>query len=71
VTELLAATGVVESKSAARRVVREGGAYVNNAKVTEADEPPGRDALLHGRWLVLRRGKRTLAAVDAAPDASV
>jgi tyrosyl-tRNA synthetase len=75
VPELFAAAGVVESRSAARRVVREGGAYVNNTKVTEADEPLARDALLHGRWLVLRRGKRTVAAVDAAPatapDASV
>jgi tyrosyl-tRNA synthetase len=57
VTELLAVAGVVESKSAARRVVREGGAYVNNTKVIEADEPPGAEALLHGRWLVLRRGE--------------
>jgi len=64
VAELLVTAGIAESRSAARRVVREGGAYVNNAKVTEADAAPEKADLLHGRFLVLRRGKRTLAAVE-------
>jgi tyrosyl-tRNA synthetase len=64
VADLLAQTGLVPSKSAARRTIKEGGAYVNNAKVTSEDEVPVPSDLLHGRWLVLRRGKRNLAAVE-------
>jgi tyrosyl-tRNA synthetase len=54
----------VASKSAARRIVKEGGAYVNNVKVVAEDEIPAERDLLHGRWLVLRRGKKNLAAVE-------
>ena len=50
------------SKSAARRTINEGGAYVNNAKVDDEDATPTAADLLHGRWLVLRRGKRNLAS---------
>ncbi|MFE6166035.1 tyrosine--tRNA ligase [Streptomyces sp. NPDC056486] len=64
VVDLLAEVGLVASKSAARRTVKEGGAYVNNAKVAAEDAVPSRDELLHGRWLVLRRGKKNLAAVE-------
>ncbi|CAM5608711.1 Putative Zn-dependent protease OS=Streptomyces albaduncus OX=68172 GN=FHS32_003704 PE=4 SV=1 [Streptomyces griseoloalbus] len=45
-------------------VTKEGGAYVNNVKVTAEDAVPAREDLLHGRWLVLRRGKKNLAAVE-------
>ncbi|MFE3142815.1 tyrosine--tRNA ligase [Streptomyces scopuliridis] len=64
VVDLFAETGLAPSKSAARRTVKEGGAYVNNVKVSDADTVPDRTELLHGRWLVLRRGKRNLAAVE-------
>ncbi|MGW7089838.1 tyrosine--tRNA ligase [Streptomyces sp. NPDC054871] len=64
VVDLLAEVGLVASKSAARRTVKEGGAYVNNTKVASEDAVPSRDELLHGRWLVLRRGKKNLAAVE-------
>ncbi|MYT25776.1 tyrosine--tRNA ligase, partial [Streptomyces sp. SID7760] len=64
VVDLLAETGLVASKSAGRRTVKEGGAYVNNAKVTAEDAVPAKEELLHGRWLVLRRGKKNLAAVE-------
>ena len=67
VPRLLAAAGVVPSVSAGRRAVAEGGAYVNNERVGDAEAPVDPSALLHGRWLVLRRGRRTLAAVDVAP----
>ncbi|PLW74704.1 tyrosine--tRNA ligase [Streptomyces sp. SCUT-3] len=66
VVDLLTETGLVASKSAARRTIKEGGAYVNNTKITTEDAVPGTDDLLHGRWLVLRRGKRNLAAVEVA-----
>ena len=64
VAELLADTGLSKSRSDARRTIIEGGAYVNNRKVEAEDEVPSADELLHGRWLVLRRGKRTLGAVE-------
>ena len=62
--DLLAATGVVDSKSAARRIVKEGGAYLNNQKVPSEDFAPVADDLLYGRFLLLRKGKRDLAAVE-------
>ena len=62
--DLLAATGVVESKSAARRIVKEGGAYLNNAKVGSEEFVPSVESLLFGRFLLLRKGKRVLAAVE-------
>jgi tyrosyl-tRNA synthetase len=62
--DLFAASGVVESRAGARRAVAEGGLSVNNVRVTDADAVLTADQLLHDRWAVLRRGKRTLAVVD-------
>ena len=62
--ELFADTGIVPSRSAARRAIQEGGAYVNNAKIEDVEAKPGEGDLLHGRWLLLRRGRRTLSAVE-------
>ena len=64
VVDLLASTGLCASRSAARRAVEEGGAYLNNARVDDVEARPDVADLLAGRWLVLRRGKRHLAAVD-------
>lgn len=64
VTDMFAEVGLAPSKSAARRTVKEGGAYVNNVKVTAEDAVVAADELLHGRWLVLRRGKKNLAAIE-------
>jgi tyrosyl-tRNA synthetase len=63
VAELMAETTIVSSRSAARRAIAEGGAYLNNRKVTEPDARPDPADLLHGRFLVLRRGKRTVGGV--------
>ena len=62
--DLLAAAGVVESKSAARRVVKDGGAYINNVKVSTEDFAPQAGDFLFNRFIVLRKGKRDLAAVE-------
>ncbi|WP_035794877.1 tyrosine--tRNA ligase [Kitasatospora mediocidica] len=64
IADLLVAVGLAASRSAARRTLKEGGAYLNNAKVADEDAVPAQADLLHGRWLVLRRGKRNLAAVE-------
>lgn len=62
--DLLAMSGLVESKSAARRAVKEGGAYLNNVKITDGDYVPSTADLLHGRFLVLRRGKKTIGGIE-------
>jgi tyrosyl-tRNA synthetase len=64
VADLMAAAGITESKSAARRAIAEGGAYLNNVRVTAQDAVPSANDLLHGRFLVLRRGKRTVGGVE-------
>ncbi|AUZ86969.1 tyrosine--tRNA ligase [Arthrobacter sp. TmT3-37] len=64
IIDLLVASGLSASNSAARRTVAEGGAYVNNTKATDADHRFGDEDLLHGRYLLLRRGKRNLAMID-------
>lgn len=63
VADVLAASGVVSSKSAARRAIAEGGAYLNNQKVTDVEARLSNDDLLAGRWVLLRRGKRTVGSV--------
>jgi tyrosyl-tRNA synthetase len=68
IVDLLVETGLTESKGAARRAVAEGGAYVNNSKIADPAWTPSTADLLHGRWLVLRRGKRHSAGVDLAAD---
>ncbi len=68
--DLFAASGVVASKGAARRAVTEGGLSVNNERVNDPDAVLGADQVLGGRWTVLRRGKRTLGAVDSLADES-
>ncbi|MDJ0361155.1 tyrosine--tRNA ligase [Rhodococcus sp. H29-C3] len=64
IIDLLVATGLSDSKGAARRAVKEGGASVNNQKVVTEDWTPSSSDLLHGRWLVVRRGKRNFAGVQ-------
>jgi tyrosyl-tRNA synthetase len=68
VANLMASAGVAQSISAARRAISEGGAYLNNRKITEIDALPDPADLLHGRYLILRRGKRTVGAVQIASD---
>jgi tyrosyl-tRNA synthetase len=62
VTSLLQQSGLVSSANEARRTIAEGGAYLNNERVTDGDAVPS--GLLHGQFLVLRRGKRTFAGVE-------
>ncbi|WP_426566675.1 tyrosine--tRNA ligase [Angustibacter sp. McL0619] len=57
--------GLAPSRSGARRTIDEGGAYVNNVKVTDPEAVFTTDQLLHGRFAVLRRGKKSLAAAVA------
>lgn len=67
IVDLLVVTGLAPGRGAARRTVGEGGAYVNNAKITAEEWRPTKEDLLHGKWLVLRRGKRNTAGVEVLP----
>jgi tyrosyl-tRNA synthetase len=62
--DLLVEAGLVRSKGEARRTIGEGGAYLNNERVTDPELVPGEDDVLAGGWLVLRRGKKHLAGVE-------
>ena len=66
VTQLLVDTKLVPSLGEARRAIAQGGVYVNNAQVTADDAVLAEQDLLHGRFAVLRRGKKTLAGVRVA-----
>lgn len=67
VVELFIAAGLVSSRNEARRTVAEGGAYVNNERVTDAEEIIPAERALAGGLLVLRKGKRTFAGVELGP----
>jgi len=69
VTALFVTAGLVKSLSEARRVVAEGGAYINNERIRDVEHLPATTDLLHGRYLVLRRGKRAVAGVELADPA--
>jgi tyrosyl-tRNA synthetase len=64
ILDLLVATGLAGSRGEARRTVSEGGAYVNNRRVADPGWTPAESDFLHGRWLLLRRGKRSVAVVE-------
>ena len=63
IVDALVAAGVAKSKGDARRIIAEGGAYLNNQKVTDPELTLTADLLLHGRYAILRRGRKTVGAV--------
>ena len=72
VVDALVATGLVESRNAARRVIGDGGVSVNNLKVTDLEAVLTGDDFLHGEVALVRRGRKSLAAARRSPgrDAS-
>ena len=64
ITDLLVASGLSASKGAARRTIAEGGVSVNNVRIESDEWVPQPSDFLHGKWLVLRRGKRNVAGVE-------
>jgi tyrosyl-tRNA synthetase len=62
VVDALVAVGLVDSRNGARRAIGEGGASLNNAKLTDPELVLGEDDFLHGAVAVLKRGRRNLAA---------
>ena len=61
IVDLLVGAGLADSKGAARRSIKEGGAYVNNVRIEDEAWAPTEEDFLHGCWLVLRRGKKNFA----------
>ncbi|MGV0344423.1 tyrosine--tRNA ligase [Corynebacterium lehmanniae] len=61
IVDLLVGAGLADSKGAARRSIKEGGAYVNNVRIEDEAWAPTEEDFLHGSWLVLRRGKKNFA----------
>ena len=66
VVELLKESGLASSSSEARRTIAEGGANINNQRINDPDHVPAATDLLHGKYLVIRRGKRAVAGVAVA-----
>jgi tyrosyl-tRNA synthetase len=63
--DVLAESGLVASKSAARQAIAQGGVSVNGVRVDELDRRLGPDDLLTGRFVVLKRGKRSYHVLHA------
>ena len=66
IVDVLERSGVVQSKAAARRAIAEGGAYLNNVRIHDQEAMLTPADLLHGRFAIVRRGKRTVGAVTVA-----
>jgi tyrosyl-tRNA synthetase len=66
IVDALVASALVDSRSAARRAVQEGGAYVNNERVSDPDLPLTGDTLLYNTWAVIRKGKRSISGVSVS-----
>ena len=66
VVDALVASGLVESRNAARRVIGEGGVSVNNLKVSDPETLLGEADFLHGYAALLRRGRKAQAAAVRA-----
>mgnify|MGYP001055549264 CR=1 FL=1 len=64
IAHLMQDAGLVSSLSEARRAIADGGAYLNNERVTDPEYVPGAGDLLFGSLMLLRRGKRTVAGVE-------
>ena len=67
VAVLFKESGLVASMNEARRTIGEGGAYINNERVTDPETVPDPASLLHGKYLVLRRGRRNIAGIELTP----
>ncbi|MCL1906720.1 MAG: tyrosine--tRNA ligase [Propionibacteriaceae bacterium] len=57
-------SGVFDSRGAVRRAVKEGGAYLNNLRVTDVERPLTPQDLLAGNVMIIRRGKKTVGAIQ-------
>lgn len=66
IIDLLVDTGLEKGRSAARRTVASGGAYLNNVKVEDEDAPIRAEDVLPGGIVLVRKGRRNLAVGDVS-----
>jgi tyrosyl-tRNA synthetase len=71
VVDALVATGLVDSRNAARRVIGDGGASVNNVRVSDPGALLTEGDFLHGQVALVRRGRKSLAAARRTPPNAV
>ena len=64
--DLLVSSGLASSKGEARRTVEQNGAFVNDVVRTGVDAVVSASDLLHGRFVILRKGKRNYHLVTVA-----
>ena len=63
----IAPTALFKSKGEARRMIQQGGLYLNGARMGVERQPISDAQLLHGRYLLARKGARNYALLDVAP----
>ncbi len=63
--DLLVNASVAKSKGEARKLVQGGGIYLNNRRVPEVDKKVGMNDVIHGKFIVLRKGSRSYFLVKA------
>jgi tyrosyl-tRNA synthetase len=61
---LMVSAGLCSSTSEARRCIKDGGAYLNNQRVSTVQSTVLEGDLLHRKWIVLRKGKRSMMLVE-------
>ncbi|MGW5238929.1 tyrosine--tRNA ligase [Monashia sp. NPDC004114] len=66
IVDALVAVGLVDSRNNARRAIGDGGASLNNVKVTDPELVLADEDFLHGSVAVIKRGRRNLAAARKA-----
>lgn len=62
--DILVASNIVKSKGEARRLITDGGAYLNSERITDANYVINEQQLLHNKYLVFRSGKKNYALVS-------
>lgn len=65
--DLLSKTGLQPSKSEARRLIRNGGVYINNLKITDENYIVSQELLIDGRLILLALGKKNKLLIKATP----
>ena len=58
IVDLLSNSGVATSKGDARRSIAEGGIYLNNRRVSDAEQMVSLNDAIDGQFLVLRKGRK-------------
>jgi tyrosyl-tRNA synthetase len=65
VVRFLAETGILSSKGEARKLVQNGGISINRNKVENIQFNVDRGLLLHGKYILVQKGKKNFYLVEA------